>query len=286
MDIAFQVDRFDDVEWSEPVNLGSVINSAATDANATLSTNEHTLYFVSNREGGFGDVDIWYAERRCIGCPWEVPVNIGAPINTAAGDGSPAVSEDGSLLFFFSGRPGGLGSFDLYVSQLTEAGWGDPVNLGPDVNTAAAEQGSFYTRDGPNAVLYFNRVVPPNGTEIYRVALGHDGVPLGPAEPVVELNSPLADQKVSIRTDGKELFISSIRTGGLGGFDIWRSTRASWQEGWSTPALAGAPISTAGLDNQPHLTRDGQTLLFTSDRAGGFGLNDLWMATRRAAADN
>lgn len=97
MAVAFQVDRFDDAEWSQPVNLGPVINSAATDANATLSTNEHTLYFVSNREGGFGDVDIWYAERRCIGCPWQAPVNIGAPINTAAGDGSPAVSEDGSL---------------------------------------------------------------------------------------------------------------------------------------------------------------------------------------------
>ena len=281
--IAFRADRFDDAEWSDPVNLGPVVNSSATDANASLSSDEHTMYFVSNRAGGFGDVDIWYSERRCIGCPWETPVNIGAPINTATGDGSPTLSENGDMLFFFSARPGGAGSFDLYVSHRTQDGWGEPVNLGPDVNTAAAEQGSYYVRDGGDgqAVLYFNRVTPTAGTDIYTVALSSDGVPLGPATPVAELNSAVADQKVTVRPDGHELLISSNRPGGLGGFDLWRSTRQSVQDPWSTPAHLDAPLNTPTIDSQPHLTRNGQTLIFTSDRAGGSGVNDLWMATRR-----
>lgn len=211
-------------------------------------------------------------------------MNIGAPINGATGDGSPAQSEDGRMLFFFSGRPGGLGNFDLYVSHRTADGWGEPVNLGPDVNSAAAEQGSYYAREGPDAVLYFNRATATSGTDIYRVVLSHDGVPLGPAVPVAELNSPTADQKVTVRNDARELFIASVRTGGSGGFDIWRSSRAQWQDPWSTPAHVDAPISTSSIDSQPLLSRDGQTLIFTSNRPGGFGVNDLWMSTRTVGA--
>src|SRR6266576_414541 len=158
---ALQADRFDGSEWSDPVNLGPVINSSALDANAGLSPDEHTIYFVSNRAGGLGNNDIWMSHRQCLPCDWQTPVNLGAPINTDAADAAPSVSDDGQLLFFFSGRPGGLGGLDVYVSRRVSnnaAGdvWGDPINLGPDVNTAAAEQGPYYvkvTGDGDASLL-------------------------------------------------------------------------------------------------------------------------------------
>jgi len=53
------------------VNLGPVINSSALDANAGLSSDAHTLFFVSTRTGGLGNLDIWMSHRRCLACDWE-----------------------------------------------------------------------------------------------------------------------------------------------------------------------------------------------------------------------
>src|SRR5690242_21667468 len=61
-------DRFDNAEWSTPVNLGPMVNSSAVDANAFLSPNEHELLFVSSRTGGFGLQDIWVTHRQCLSC--------------------------------------------------------------------------------------------------------------------------------------------------------------------------------------------------------------------------
>src|SRR5438876_10303676 len=57
--LGIQANRFATSEWSEPVNLGPIVNSSANDANAALSPDEHALYFVSNRTGGVGGTDIW-----------------------------------------------------------------------------------------------------------------------------------------------------------------------------------------------------------------------------------
>jgi len=282
-----QADRFATSEWSEPVNLGPVVNSSALDANAGLSPDEHTLYFISNRPGGLGGNDIWTSRRQCMQCPWETPVNLGTPINSDAAEGAPTLSEDGRLLFFFSARPGGLGGADIYVSHRTgtnEAGdtWGPPVNLGSDVNTAGPENGSYYVREGgePTATLYFNRVLAGGNLDVYKVSLDNDGVPLGPAVAVPELNSTGADQKVSERADGHELLLSSTRTGASGDFDIWRFTRQAIHDAWSEPEHLDAPLNTPYVDSQPAVSRDGRTLIFTSSRPGGSGGNDLWMSTR------
>jgi len=283
-----RADRFAGSEWTEPVNLGPVINSGFVDANASLSPDGHALYFISTRPGGFGGNDIWMSQRQCLQCPWEEPVNLGAAINTDAFEASPTLSEDGQLLFFYSAKAGGFGGSDIYVSHrisTSAAGdvWGPPVNLGPDVNTAAAEQGSYYVKVSgeANASVYFNRPSPGGSTDIYKVFVSHDGVPLGPAVLVPELSDPTGfDQKVSVSTDGHELFFASIRSGGFGSFDIYRLTRQSISDPWSTPEHLDAPINTPDIDAQPVLSRDGRTLIFTSIRTGGFGAQDLWMTTR------
>lgn len=287
-----ELNRFADAAWSEPVNLGPVVNSDAADMNAGLGASEHDLYLVSTRAGGFGNNDIWVSHRQCITCPWEAPVNVGAPINTAAQEGAPTFSEDGKLFFFFSAKPGGAGLQDLYVSQrvsTSSAGdvWGDPINLGPLANTANAEQGVYYVREGPARALYFNRIVGATGNQdIYRVEVDNDGMPISAAVIVPELNDAVgADQKVAVRTDGKELLISSTRTGGAGGQDLWVSFRATHHETWSIPVNLGAPVNTAGGESQPTLSRDGRTMIITSARPGGSGMNDLWMTTRAAGGN-
>jgi Tol biopolymer transport system component len=216
-------------------------------------------------------------------------VNLGAPINSDAIDAAPTMSDDGRLLFFYSARAGGFGLGDLYVSDRVSTGadgdvWGPPVNLGPDVNTAATEQGSFYVHEPgePNAFVYFNRPTAGGSVDVYRVAVSNDGDAVGPAVLVPELSDPTTfDQKVAVSADGHELLLSSFRAGGFGNFDIWRFTRQSAQDPWSNPTHLDAPINTPDVDSQPVLSRDGRTMIFTSIRTGGLGLQDLWMTTRR-----
>jgi hypothetical protein len=98
--------RFSD--WSAPVNLGPVVNSAFRDAAAAVSKDGRSLYLTSNRPGGFGGVDIWVSQRDSEEQPWGPPVNLGAVINTAVNDSGPSLSRDEHWLFFQSSRSGGF----------------------------------------------------------------------------------------------------------------------------------------------------------------------------------
>lgn len=284
-----QAHSFANSGWSEPVNLGPVVNSSAGDQNATLSSDGLSLYFVSNRPGGLGGTDIWVSRRACDGCPWEAPDNLGPPVNTSDADGSPSLSTDGHLLFFFnSDRPGGFGGPDIYMSRRTNTnddfGWGSPVNLGADVNTAGFEGGTRYAQNPEqgDANLYFNRASAPAFlADLYIVRVTRDGATFGPAVPVSELNDPTAsDNAPSVRADGREIYFGSTRSGSLGLTDLWVATRRSVHEPWSPPENLGAPLNTAVVDQQPGLSPDGRTLFFTSTRPGGSGGNDIWMSTR------
>jgi hypothetical protein len=133
--------RFSD--WSAPVNLGPVVNSASTDIEVAISKDGRSLYLVSNRPGGFGGFDIWVSQRASVDNPWGPPQNLGPTINTAAREQAPFLTIDGHQLYFFSDRPDGFGGTDLYASRRSDKrddfGWQPPENLGGGVNTAFAE---------------------------------------------------------------------------------------------------------------------------------------------------
>jgi hypothetical protein len=151
------------------------------------------------------------------------------------------------------------------------------------VNTAAAEAGAEYSQsaeDGsPN--LYFNRA-PPGGTaDLYYAAITRDGETRGPAVLISELSDPVAtDQGPTLRTDGREIFFFSTRSGGVGGADLWTSTRQSVHDPWSTPVNLASPLNSPAAEQQPSLSSDGRTLVFASSRSGGFGGTDIYMSTR------
>jgi hypothetical protein len=284
-----QAQAFANSEWSEPVNLGAVVNSSAADNNAALSPDGLSLYFASDRPGGLGAIDIWVSRRACDGCPWETPVNLGAPINGPGADGGPSFSPDGHQLFYHADRPEGFGGTDIYVAHRTDThddfAWEGPLNLGSDVNTSDAEAGVEHAQvpEGGGANLYFNRAGPAPAflTDLYVASVTRDGTTRGPAVAVSELNDPVAgDAAPAIRSDGREIYFHSTRGGTLGLTDLWMSTRQSVSDAWSTPENAGAPLTSASVDQQPSLSHDGRTLVFTSSRAGGSGGNDLWMTTR------
>jgi hypothetical protein len=269
------------------VSLGTAINTAANEQGPSLSDDELSLYFGSDRTGGSGGFDIWVAERACRDCPWGTPVNLGSAINTASVDQGPNLSADGRLLFFNSNRAGGQGGTDLYVSQRTDVhdnfSWGPPVPIGVDVNTAASEGGLEYLPSvhGDVPRIFFNRTPAGATADIYVVPATSDGLANGPAALVAEISDPVAaDQGTTVRVDGRELLFQSTRAGGLGGNDLWTSTRRNVDEPWSTPVNLGAPMNTAAAEQQASLSGDGRTLVFATSRAGSLGGTDIWMSTR------
>ena len=277
--------------WSEPENLGSIINTTFNEQGPTLSNDELSLYFGSDRPGGIGGFDIWVSHRACKDCAWETPVNLGPVVNSTSDETGPGLSIDGHLLFFRSTRPGGPGLGDVYLAKRTnpkdDFGWGDPVALGPGVNTPAAEAGAEYLQSAEDgaANLYFNRA-PAGGTaDLYSAAITRDGETRGAAVVISELSDPVfTDQGPTLRSDGREIVFFSTRLGGIGGADLWTSTRQNVHDVWSDPVNLGAPVNSPAAEQQPSLSSGGLVLLFASNRSGSFGGTDIWMSTRARGA--
>jgi Tol biopolymer transport system component len=121
--------------WSEPVMLGSDINTAAWETHATVSADGNTLLFVSDRNGGVGKRDIY----RCVKLPngeWSRALNIGTQVNTIYDEDAPFLTADGKTLYFASRGHNTMGGFDIFYSKLGQDGeWGTPVTLGYPINT-------------------------------------------------------------------------------------------------------------------------------------------------------
>ena len=295
-------------DWSEPVNLGPVVNSGYNDFHPAISRNELSLYITSDRPGGVnggnpnGVPEIWVSQREDRDAPWEPPINLGPAINVPGYDSSvPNLTPNGQWLFFNSNRPGSYGQGDLWVARREDPeddddlAWEGPVNLGAAINTSSDEASPVYFRDREAEIttLYFNRFDGPGGDflnpdqdyNIYVSTLGDDGT-FGLGVLVPELNSPFRDTRMAIRSDGLEMIITSNRPGGSGptrlNLNLWVSTRASTLGRWSTPVNPGRPINYGGgyVDRGPALSFDGRTLYFASNRPAGSGKSDLWMATR------
>ena len=284
-------------DWSAPVNLGPVINSAFNDQQPAISKDGLSLYFSSPRPGGLGSFDIYVSQRASVDDSWGSPVNLGPTVNTIFDEGNPAFSRDEHLMFFQSKRPGGFGGIDIWVSQREHThddfDWQPAVNLGPGVNSAADDNGPSYFENEEDGApqLYFgsSRSGGLGAADIYLSEQMADGS-FGPAVLVVELSSPLVENRPSIRHDGLEIFFQSNRIGSIGvNQDLWVATRESTLEAWSTPVNLGNTINTTFLEQNPYLSSDGKTLFFASDRPGGFGGPDLYMSTRtklRGQSDN
>jgi hypothetical protein len=137
--------------WGNVVMLSSAINVPGyNDAMPSISSDGLTLFFNSNRPGGFGAFDLYVATRSSLQAPWEPAINLGSQVNTAFDDKGPSISGDDSSLYFHSNRPGGAGQDDLYQVS---------VNYVNDakfyvVDDAAANQTSEYDADGAAVDTY------------------------------------------------------------------------------------------------------------------------------------
>jgi Tol biopolymer transport system component len=137
-------------DWGEPRPLTGA-NSATHDNYPAVAANG-SLYFASQRPGGAGGNDLWRAAR--VDGSYHAATNL-TSLNSPHSDADPFIAPDESYMVFSSGRLGGLGQGDLYVSFRRRGRWTEPRSLGPLVNTDDYEYTPWITSDG--RWLYFSR---------------------------------------------------------------------------------------------------------------------------------
>jgi Tol biopolymer transport system component len=222
---------------------------------------------------------LWLAAAATAVGVWQTPVNLGANVNTANNEWYPVMTADGWTMIFVSDRPGGYGSTDFYRSNRSSSGWSPPVNMGPNVNSAATDSGQFITADGGRMYFASNCDGSLGSLDLWYAPLTN-----GQAGAKVHLPAPINTADLDccpvVTADGNTMYFSSDRAGGYGNDDIYVTTFSGGA--WSTPVNLGATVNSSGAECARWLSADGNTLLFISWRDGGQGECDLWTTTRTA----
>jgi hypothetical protein len=208
-------------------------------------------------------------------------------LNTPFTDGCPIQSPNGLRLYMASNRPGGKGGLDIWVSRRASASdpWGAAVNLPEPINSASDDfcptpvrkNGLFFVSrrvvEGVTCGLgdiYFARRNPEHGWS------GPRHLRCAPAGP----NSALDEQGPSY-VQGRLYF---SRSSAVVAGDLYVSRQMRRMR--FGPAAPIATLNDASAnDIQPNVRKDGREIVFSSNRAGGLGGQDIWSATRASGAD-
>lgn len=122
------ISHFENGKWAKSKSINKTINSRYWESHASFSKDGNTIYFTSNRRGGFGEMDI-YSVSKINEKEWGQPVNLGKNINTELSEDTPFITEDGNSLYFSSQGHITMGGYDYFVSHYTDTGWGGAENL-------------------------------------------------------------------------------------------------------------------------------------------------------------
>jgi hypothetical protein len=229
------------------------------------------LYYTSERFGTAWNLDIWMTTRSTLSDDWTEAVKFGRNINTTDWDFGPHVLPGGRVMLFSSGRPGGVGGHDHWITRRATPSepWGVPENLGPAINSPADDRCPFLAADGP---VYFHsdRQGLPESFALWRV----------PVMPLI--NGHGVDASSVVTPYGLQLYFASDREGGIGEVDLWMSTRPTKDDEWGEPFNLGEPLNSPTWDVRAALSPDGLEFYFCR----GYGAEgDLWVATRASLDD-
>ncbi len=270
-------------EWSAPVNLGPVVNTASLEAGPVTTKDGLSLYMLSNRAGGYGGLDLYVAQRTGTDQPWGAPQNLGPVINTANNERCPYVTPDERALIFVSDRPGGKGAGDFYISYRHDKkdpfGWGPPRNI-TEINNEYEVFAMWGYEENSMLKLYFgSRPAAASVADIYSTTMANDGT-FSPPAAVTELNTEHHESYPVVRKDGLEMFLNSNRPGTYGGSDLWVSVRQKTSDPWGDPVNLGPLVNSANDESRAAVSWDGSTIIFISNRPGGAGGWDMYTSER------
>ena len=210
--------------------------------------------------------------------------NLGSNINSPFPDYNPFITGDGSKIIFTTRRkqrPGAKPEFDGYypsdimTSVKKPDGWFFSDRLSDKINSVFDEQSVGLSKNGDTLYFYIDHV--DDVGDIFMSTLKNKiySTPkrLGP-----EINTSAMESACSISQDGNKMLFSSMRPGGLGGFDLYM-IRKTGRNTWSEPENLGPEINTPLNEDYPTLSADGNTLFFCSNGHPGMGGYDLFFST-------
>ncbi len=243
-----------------PKPLGPGINTAESlEYFPSLSIDGNRMLFT--RRVDRRQEDFYQSERQPDG-NWGMALPLWG-VNTPQNEGAQTITADGNYLIFTGcGRPGGLGSCDLYFSERTGKRWSDARNLGENINTRASESQPSLSNDGQLLFFASNREGGLGNDDLYVAGRQPDGnwsrpVNLGPA-----VNTSGNDRYPFWAADNKTLYFTSTGRAGMGGADLFRTSVDSTNQ-WGTPVNLGYPINTPGEETNLFVALDGKTSFFS-----------------------
>lgn len=191
-------------------------------------------------------------------------------LDTPGSEDDPTLT--GDLLEIYFERDG-----DLYSSVRASAAdpWPTPQPL-MVINSGASETTPEITDDGLELLFSSNRNGGSGGNDIYVARRPNRHAAFGNPFRIIELASADDDVTPTVLPDHLVMYLSSTRAGGVGGYDLWRSTRVDRSMPWTTPVRVPS-LSTAGTDGDPSVDPTETTIYFSREGGGGA---DLFVATR------
>ncbi len=143
-------------EWGEIKKLSPVVNDPKYwDSQPTIASDGVTLYFASDRPGGYGGIDLYYTVKDPKTGVWSKPQNMGPNINTKGDEKTPFIHSDSETLYFSSTGHYGFGGYDIFYARKNEKGeWQEPENIGSPINDAADDAGFLVSADAKTGYFF------------------------------------------------------------------------------------------------------------------------------------
>ncbi len=209
-------------DWNQPVNPGSPMNGPGNDGSLSMTADGKMCVFASDdRSDGQGETDLYTAD--IVDGRISNITNMGPVVNSKYWESQPCISADGKSIYFISNRKGGRGGTDIYVTTRTGSTWGQPVNLGPTINTSKNERSPYVSGDG--GILYFasNGIAGFGGYDIFMATKSGTDYDQ-PANLGSQINTGADEMFFFAPSKTEQFYFASSRNGGQGGLDIYAGT--------------------------------------------------------------
>ncbi len=170
--------EFDGKTWSKPIKYDESINSSSVESSAAFAPDGKTIYFSSDRPGGFGGKDLYRTIKFPDGT-WSLPANLGNTINTMYDDDAPFVHPNGATLYFSSKGHNTMGDYDIFASELDTGGvWSAPENVGYPINTTYDDVFFSVSADGKTGYYSSIRSDGYGDQDLYKIKLNKNENPV------------------------------------------------------------------------------------------------------------